>query len=284
MQLVSTIGEWRAFCDAARLANKRVGLVPTMGALHEGHASLMRQAREVCDVVVATIFVNPRQFNQASDLALYPRTPEADEALARNNGVDLLVTPTVDEMWPAFPAPVATTVSVAGVSDQFEGAGRPGHFDGVASVVAKLFNVTGPCAAFFGEKDFQQVAVLRQMVSDLAFDVEIVACPIVREENGLALSSRNVRLSPEGRAQALALNASLQAASAEVASASTLRYRMRKVLETAGVEVVYAEIVDPQTLVPVGDHESGQKRALVCAMVEGVRLLDNGPVVVEGDK
>ncbi len=279
MEHLSSLAEWRSFCESHRRTGQRIGLVPTMGALHAGHASLFRTAAEQGDVVVATLFVNPRQFNDAGDLARYPRTPAADAALAESHGVHCLVEPAIAEMWPDYPAPTATTVSVHGLGDVLEGAGRPGHFDGVASVVAKLFALTGPCRAYFGEKDFQQLCVIRQMVRDLSFDVEVVGCPIVREPDGLALSSRNQLLDEDERARALGLARAL-ATAAVPASASELRARMRAELERHGLEVAYAEVVDPKTLVPSTDDLSGPRRALVAASVHGVRLIDNGPVTV----
>jgi pantoate--beta-alanine ligase len=281
VQRISTIGAWRDYASNQRSLGHTVGLVPTMGALHAGHLSLFREAKSRGDIVLATIFVNPRQFNDVKDLTAYPRTPELDHTSAEAHGVDCLVEPTLEEMWPAYPNPTATTVSVRGVSDTLEGAGRPGHFDGVASVVAKLFAVTGSCRAYFGEKDFQQIAVIRQMVRDLALDVEVVSCPIVRDEDGLALSSRNVLLSLDARKKAVALSRSLLAARAESVPASELRARMREVLEGSGVEVAYADVVDPVTLVPVGDDETGERRALIAGLVDGVRLIDNAPVIVE---
>jgi len=252
-----------------------------MGALHEGHVSLFRAAAAHGDVVVATIFVNPRQFNDPEDLRGYPRTPERDHAVAAAHGVDCLVEPTLDEMWPDAPD-TATTVSVRGLGETLEGADRPGHFDGVASVVAKLLAITGPCRAYFGEKDFQQLAVIRQMVDDLGFDAQVVGCPIVRDERGLALSSRNVRLSDAGRSRALALSRALRAA-ATPARASELRARLRATLEHDGVTVAYAEVVDPLTLAPSSDEESGERRALVAGIIEGVRLIDNGPVTLTSE-
>src|SRR5665213_2857303 len=165
-----------------------VGLVPTMGALHAGHTSLIEVAKSRGDVVIATSFVNPRQFEDQSDLARYPRTPEVDRTAAESHGVDCFVEPTLTAMWPVYPDPTPTTVRVRALSDVLEGAARPGHFDGVTSVVAKLLIVTGPCRVYFGEKDFQQLAVIRQMVHDLSFDVEVVGCAIVRDADGLALS------------------------------------------------------------------------------------------------
>jgi pantoate--beta-alanine ligase len=277
------ISEWRQFAHDERVAGRRVGLVPTMGALHQGHVSLFRAAKAASDVVIATIFVNPRQFADENDLAHYPRTLEHDRELATECGVDCLVTPTLDEMWPDYPDCTPTTVSVRGIGDVFEGADRPGHFDGVASVVAKLFAVTGPSRAFFGEKDFQQLAVVRQLVRDLSFDVEVVGCPIVRDEDGLALSSRNVRLSSEARRRALGLSRALSYVADTSARASTLRATMRTILDDAGIDVAYAEVVDPRTLRRSGDDESGPRRALVAGFVDGVRLLDNGPVTVVGE-
>jgi pantoate--beta-alanine ligase len=275
---LSEVKEWRSFANDVRARGHTVGLVPTMGALHEGHVALFRAAKHRGDVVVATLFVNPRQFHDVGDLARYPRTPEHDHALARESGVDCLIEPTLDAMWPAYPLPTPTTVSVDGLSERFEGAGRPGHFDGVASVVAKLFAITGPSRAYFGEKDFQQLAVVRQMVHDLDFDVEVVGCPIVRDHDGLAFSSRNARLSKDGRRQALALSEALARVARHVDSASEQRALMTKTLLDAGVDVAYADVADPTTLVPSRDDESGDRRALVAGLVEGVRLLDNGPV------
>jgi len=279
MQVLTTIDSWRAYCHEQRLSGKSIGLVPTMGALHAGHASLLQRARQECDIVVATIFVNPLQFSQSSDLANYPRTPQDDHALCERHGADVLVEPSLMEMWPSYPEKTATTVSVSGVSEFFEGAGRPGHFDGVASVVAKLFVVTGPCTAYFGEKDFQQIAVVSQMVKDLSMPVDIVACPTIRDVDGLALSSRNVRLAPDAREQATALFRALEAAQVP-APVSTLRYRMNKVLSDAGLDVQYCEVVEPSTFTVTTDEESGSRRALICCVVGGVRLIDNAEVVV----
>jgi pantoate--beta-alanine ligase len=279
---LSDIEAWRSFASEQRSKGRRVGLVPTMGALHEGHVSLFRAARETSDVVLATIFVNPRQFQDSSDLDSYPRTPDRDRELALACGVDCLISPTLEAMWPDFPAPTPTTVTLGQLGEVFEGAGRPGHFDGVASVVAKLFVITGACRAYFGEKDFQQLTVIRRLVRDLGFDVEVVAQPIVRDDDGLALSSRNVLLSPDGHRQALGFSRALRRVAKEPRSADAQRETLRGVLEGAGVEVAYAEVVDPLTLVPSRDGEAGERRALVAGFVEGVRLLDNGPVQLVG--
>lgn len=279
---LSDVAAWRSYANEQRSKGQRVGLVPTMGALHAGHVSLFRLAKESSDVVLATIFVNPRQFHDASDLERYPRTLEADRAVALECGVDCLVSPSLEEMWPDFPSPTRTTVTVGELGDVFEGADRPGHFDGVASVVAKLFAITGPCHAYFGEKDFQQFAVIRQMVCDLDFDVSVVGCPIVRDDDGLALSSRNVQLSLDARQRALGLFRGLRRVQEIAAPASVQRATMRSILEVSGIDVAYAEVVSPSTLVPSRDDETGERRALVAGLVDGVRLLDNGPVEVVG--
>jgi pantoate--beta-alanine ligase len=283
MRLVGDVEEWRNFADAQRQAHRRVGLVPTMGALHAGHASLFDAAKRHGDVVIATSFVNPRQFGDPSDLALYPRTRDADHALAEAHGVDRFVEPTLAAMWPDYPDPTPTTISVRGLSEVLEGESRPGHFDGVASVVAKLLIVNGPCRAYFGEKDFQQLAVITQMVRDLSLDVEVVGCPIVRDADGLAFSSRNVRLSDEPRQRALALSRAIARVAEAPGSASDLRRTLRETLAESALDVVYADVVDPVTFVASVDGEVGEARALVAAVVDGVRLIDNGPVVLKGD-
>jgi pantoate--beta-alanine ligase len=283
MLLIQEVEEWRAFADAQRGAGRRVGLVPTLGALHAGHTSLFDAARNDNEAVIATAFVNPRQFDDPDDLARYPRTPEMDRALAEAHGVDAFVEPTLAAMWPDYPDVTPTTISVRGLGDVLEGAARPGHFDGVASVVAKLLVVTGPCRVYFGEKDYQQLAVIRQMVRDLSFAVDVVGCPIVRDADGLALSSRNVHLSADARARALALTRAIADVAAAPARASEHRRHLREVLADSDLDVVYAEVVDPVTLAPSRDDESGDARALVAANVDGVRLIDNGPVLLKGD-
>ncbi len=275
MERLTSVAAWRAFAQRARDEGRQVGLVPTMGALHDGHLSLVRRARDHGDVVVVTSFVNPRQFSDGGDLAAYPRDPEGDARLAASAEVDALVTPSVSEMWPDYPSPTSTTVSVSGLGDRLEGEGRPGHFDGVASVVAKLFTVTGPCRAYFGEKDYQQLIVVRRMARDLSFDVEVVGCATQRREDGLALSSRNVRLSPTGLVRARSLYQALTAASSSSAPPSQRRAMMRDVMEAAQVLVAYADVVDETSLVSVPDEYRGRARALVAGTVDGVRLIDN---------
>jgi pantoate--beta-alanine ligase len=284
MRVIGDVEQWRSFADAQRRDGRTVGLVPTQGALHAGHASLFEAARARGDVVIATSFVNPRQFGDEDDLARYPHTPESDRALAELHGVDCLVEPTLAAMWPDYPNPTPTTVSVRGLRDVLEGKARHGHFDGVSSVVAKLLVVTGPCRAYFGEKDFQQLAVIRQMVRDLSFAAELVACPIVRDYDDLALSSRNVRLSHEGRSHALALSRALARVAEAPDSASAHRRSLRETLSSADLDVDYADVVDPVTFAASSDSDSGEARALVAAVVDGVRLIDNGPVLLKGDE
>ena len=209
MQIHETIASFRAALDEVRRAGATVGMVPTMGYLHDGHASLMRRASADNDVAAASIFVNPLQFAANEDLASYPRDLDRDVALATDCGVTHVLAPSVAEM---YPEPVLTVVSVAEITQRFEGATRPTHFAGVATVVAKLFGITGPCRAYFGEKDYQQLAVVRRMASDLSMPVEVVGCPTVREDDGLAMSSRNVYLTAEERAAAPVLHRALTGA------------------------------------------------------------------------
>ncbi|MDP9341316.1 MAG: pantoate--beta-alanine ligase [Actinomycetota bacterium] len=254
-----------------------VGFVPTMGYFHEGHLSLMRRAREDRGFVVVSIFVNPLQFGPSEEFAAYPRDLDHDLAGAEAQGVDLVFVPEVDEMYPGGLPDV--TVDPGPLGDRLEGASRPGHFRGVATVVAKLFHLVGPSAAYFGEKDAQQLAVIRRMVRDLSFPVDVEGCPIVREPDGLALSSRNVYLSPEERTSATCLYRALQAAATLVAEgerdAGALRARMAEVVEAeplAGLD--YAAVVDEATFEEV-ERLAGPARALVAARVGAPRLIDN---------
>ena len=269
MDLIETVAGLRKALDAERAAHRTVGLVATMGALHAGHLSLLRRAVDECDAVAATIFVNPLQFGPAEDLAAYPRDLEADAVLVEAAGVDHLCAPPVAEMFPERPL---TTVHVAGVGDAREGAARPGHFDGVATVVAKLFNAAGPCRAYFGEKDHQQLQVVRRMAADLGFPVDVVACPTVREEDGLALSSRNAYLSPAERAAAPVLYRALLAGRALVEQGVT----DLAVVGAAVAGVVAAEALatlDYAEAVP--DATGSAVRLYVAARVGTTRLIDN---------
>jgi pantoate--beta-alanine ligase len=253
-----------------------LGLVPTMGALHAGHLSLVRAAKSRCGSVVASIFVNPTQFGPSEDFAKYPRSFDADCAALAGEGVDVVFAPTVEEM---YPKGEATWVTVEGVSERLDGGSRPGHFRGVTTVVAKLFHVIEPDAAFFGQKDAAQLAVIRRMVRDLNFPVEVVGCPIVREADGLAMSSRNVYLSVEERRRALVLRRALQSAEsafrAGESDAARLRENGRAVIaREQGVRLDYFEVVDPETLKPV-DRIARPALVAVAAYVGSTRLIDN---------
>jgi pantoate--beta-alanine ligase len=280
---VPTIAGLRAALDEHRSAGRTVGFVPTMGYLHEGHASLLRAARESCDVVVASIFVNPLQFGPSEDLDAYPRDLTGDTELAERCGVDLLFVPATREM---YPEAIRTTVSVAGVSAPLEGQTRPTHFDGVATVVAKLFAIVGVSRAFFGEKDFQQLAVVRQMVRDLSIPVEVVGCPTVREADGLAMSSRNAYLTPAERAAAPVVHAALQAGRAAVEAGerdpAAVRTAMRRLIEAEPLAALdYAEVVDAATF-EVPDPLQGTLRLLAAVRFGKARLIDNLGVECSG--
>jgi pantoate--beta-alanine ligase len=274
---VASIADLRGRLDRARAAGERVGFVPTMGYLHAGHASLMAAARAGADLVVASIFVNPLQFGAGEDLDAYPRDLAADTAMAEVEGVDLLFVPSLDEMYPD--GPVRTTVSVAEVSASLEGQSRPTHFAGVATVVAKIFAIVGPCRAYFGEKDFQQIAVVRQMVRDLSIPVEVMACPTMREPDGLAMSSRNAYLTPEARAAAPVVHAALLvgrlAIDAGERDPAKVRELMRELIGAEPLaELDYADVVDAQTL-QVVDPLAGELRLLAAVRFGKARLIDN---------
>ncbi|MGC1787427.1 MAG: pantoate--beta-alanine ligase [Terriglobales bacterium] len=276
MKICTTIHEMRATSRAARRAGKRLGFVPTMGALHEGHLSLVRAARASSDVVAASIFVNPTQFGPNEDLAKYPRSFEHDCEMLEHEGVQLLFAPSVEEM---YPGGAVTWVTVEGLSEKLDGRSRPGHFRGVATVVTKLFHVVGPDAAFFGQKDAAQVAVIRRMVRDLNLPVEIAVCPIVREADGLALSSRNAYLDPEQRKHALVLHRSLLRVRKLVEAGERNAFNLlaagsEEIARENSVRLDYFEIVDPDTLDPVEDVSEGALVA-VAAYVGSTRLIDN---------
>jgi pantoate--beta-alanine ligase len=275
MQILTTVREMQQACRDLRRTST-LGLVPTMGALHDGHLSLVRRALAECDAATATIFVNPTQFAPGEDYETYPRTFEEDCAKLEAAGTTLLFAPAPEEM---YPSGATTFVEVPGVGDRLDGASRPGHFRGVATVVAKLFHIAGPDRAYFGQKDAAQVAVLRAMVRDLNFPVRLVACPIVREKDGLAMSSRNRNLSPENRRRALVLHRGLQAACGLAEAGETNADALRSVLiETLaseeGVRLDYAAVVDPSTLLPVEEIGPGALIA-VAAWVGATRLIDN---------
>jgi pantoate--beta-alanine ligase len=281
MITVTTGAEMAARSAAFRGAGERIALVPTMGALHPGHLALVEHARELADRVVVSLFVNPTQFDDPADLARYPRQPAEDARLLAAAGADVLFLPPVDEVYPPGDA---TAVVVAGAAEGLEGACRPGHFRGVATVVARLFHLVAPDLAVFGEKDAQQLAVVRRMVADLHFPVEIVGHPTVREADGLAMSSRNGRLDPAARRAATVLHRALEAGREAVVAArpgtndaDAVRRAMRRVLaEEPSAEVEYAEVVDAETFRPLERLPSAGRIVLpLAARVGGVRLIDN---------
>jgi pantoate--beta-alanine ligase len=276
VKTLRSITEIRAALEAPRRAGQTIGLVPTMGALHEGHLSLLRRAREQCDVVVMSLFVNPAQFNEAADLAAYPRDEERDLALAEREGVDFVFAPSPEQM---YPRGFATTVSVAGVTEPLEGVHRGrAHFDGVTTVVTKLLNIVGPDAAYFGQKDAQQAIVIRRLVADLDIPVRIEICPTAREPDGLAMSSRNVLLSPDQRSRAASLHRALSAIQAAVDSGerdpAAARALALAQLTSPELELEYLELVSPDTLAPL-ERLDGQALAVVAARIGATRLIDN---------
>ncbi len=279
MEILRTVDALRGWSRAIRMQDETVGLVPTMGALHAGHASLIRAAAEQCGHAAVTIFVNPTQFGPHEDFDRYPRTFEADCMLAEREGARIVFAPPVEEM---YPAGAATFVDVEGIGDRLDGKSRPGHFRGVATVVAKLLIAAEADRAYFGQKDAAQVAVLRRMVRDLRIGTELVVCPIVREADGLALSSRNVYLSPEERRQALALSRAVRRVEAMVASgerraAMLLEAAQATLASEPAVRVDYAELVDWATLEPVEMATAGTLFA-VAAWVGATRLIDNAVI------
>lgn len=278
MKLVREVAEVRAaIAEARRIATAplRVGLVPTMGAFHDGHLSLIRAARQSCDLVVVWLFVNPTQFNDSGDLAGYPRDEARDAELAAAAGADLLFAPNVAEV---YPDGHATTITVSGIADVLEGAHRPGHFTGVATVVAKMLNMVQPEVAFFGAKDAQQVAVVRRMITDLNLPVELAVLPTVREPDGLAMSSRNVRLDADQRHRATALSRGLRAAQAAAEqgerSADALRTIVAAELAADDLVAEYIAVVDPATFAPISEPATGALIAMAVP-VGPVRLIDN---------
>jgi pantoate--beta-alanine ligase len=275
MQIVRRMSELRPLLDAWRAAGEDVALIPTMGALHQGHLDLVTASRRVADRAIATIFVNPMQFNDPADLDRYPRTEEADIEKLRASRCDAVWIGAVGDL---YPEGFATTVSVGGISDRWEGAHRPGHFDGVATIVAKLFIAVMPDAAMFGEKDWQQLAVIKRMTADLGLPVAVYGYPTVRENDGLAMSSRNALLTPEERAAAPALNRVLRAAAASIGDGGQVETALadaREELTSAGFGPIdYLAYVDGATLEPLDAFKSGG-RLIAAAFLGKVRLIDN---------
>jgi pantoate--beta-alanine ligase len=286
VRIVETVASLRVHADGVRAGGGTVGLVPTMGYFHAGHRSLMEQARSECDAVVVTSFVNPTQFGPNEDLAAYPRDLEGDVALAESVGVDVMFVPTVAEIYPV--GPPRTTVHVAGLTEGLCGAARPTHFDGVTTVVTKLFAIAGPCRAYFGRKDFQQLAVVTRMTSDLNLPVTVVGCPLVREADGLAMSSRNAYLTPEERAAAPSLHAALLAGADAVRSGSRDAAVVADVVR-AGLAVVpqfdleYVEIRTADELEPLAVLD-GAVVVAVAARLGRARLIDNVVLTVRGSE
>jgi pantoate--beta-alanine ligase len=276
--ILRSVADLRAQARSWRAAGEVIGVVPTMGALHEGHLSLARRARAECDRVITTIFVNPKQFNNPEDLKKYPRSEEADAALLATVPVDVIFAPPVEEV---YPDGFITNVTMQGVAQPLEGYMRPGHFDGVATVVTKLFGMTLADKGYFGQKDWQQLQVVLRLVRDLNLAVDVVGCETIRESDGLAMSSRNVRLTAEGRAKAPVLYAAVTAAAADIRAGHADRMAIREAAETmrrAGFErVEYIELRDAETLMP-SDDPRRPRRMLAAAWIDGVRLIDNIPV------
>jgi pantoate--beta-alanine ligase len=286
MDVAHSVDRFRRALEAVRADAKTVGLVPTMGALHAGHESLMVRAAEECDVAAVTIFVNPLQFGDPCDLDHYPRTLADDLERCAAIGVGVVFAPSVTEMYPGWPEPPSTRVAVGAEADGWEGESRPGHFEGVATVVAKLFSLAGGCRAYFGDKDFQQLAVVRRMAADLGFPVDVVGCPTVRDRDGLALSSRNARLSAEERRAATVLWRALETARVAVASGERRPPAVVALIESvvAGEPLVsldYGAVVNEDDLsVPVILDGRRPLRLIIAAGVGPVRLIDNAPVEV----
>ena len=276
--ILRTVADLRALTHSWRAAGKVIGVVPTMGALHDGHLSLARRARGECDRVITTIFVNPKQFNNPEDLKKYPRSEEADAALLATIPVDAIFAPPVEEV---YPEGFITNVTMQGVAQPLEGHMRPGHFDGVATVVTKLFGMSLADKGYFGQKDWQQLQVVLRLVRDLNLAVDVVGCETIRESDGLAMSSRNVRLTDAGRIKAPILYAAITRAAGDIRAGHADRMAIREAAETmreAGFErVEYIELRDAETLMP-SDDPRRPRRMLAAAWVDGVRLIDNIPV------
>ncbi len=271
MKVATSPADYADLAGAHRIVPP-IGLVPTMGAFHAGHEALMHAAREACDEMVVSLFVNPTQFDEPGDFAAYPRVEEDDAAIAERAGASLLFAPSAQEI---YPAGFATRITVSGLSDVLEGRHRPGHFDGVCTVVAMLFNLVEPDLAFFGQKDAQQAAIIQAMARDLSYRTRVVVCPTVREDDGLALSSRNAYLTPEGRNKATVLYSALRAGADTAHSGGRVEdveARMKDVLAVEGVDTDYARAVDPGDFSP---WDSGPALLLVAARVESTRLIDN---------
>ena len=274
LQIIDTADEMLEFSDFIISNGKTIGFVPTMGALHEGHATLIKQAKAECDVIVVSVFVNPTQFNDKSDLENYPRTFDADKQLLDTLGVDVMFYPSASEI---YPNGTQHSYNLDGLDAMMEGPKRPGHFNGVVQVVMRLFDLTRPTMAYFGEKDFQQLAIISHMTKKLGYSTKIIGCPTIREENGLAMSSRNRRLSVEGRKNAAVIFSVLQSIERELLSsdlAAAKKKALSNLSSATGLELEYLEFVNPNTLQLASDN-SESIQACIAAWIEGVRLIDN---------
>lgn len=276
MKIIRSVEELKKYTTKVHSEGKTIGLVPTMGALHRGHISLMERARKENDITIASVFVNPTQFNNAEDLKTYPRTEDADCKKLTEAGVDAVFIPTVEEI---YPEPDTRVFELGEVAEVMEGAMRPGHFNGVAQIVSKLFDFVNPDRAYFGEKDFQQIAVIRKMAELEGFDIEIVDCPICREADGLAMSSRNVRLTAEQRAIAPAIHRTLESSvdwSRDHSIEATKRYVIDTVNSFPHMQTEYFEIADPKSMQPLSEWPSeGYAIGCITVYCGDVRLIDN---------
>lgn len=275
IEVYKTVESLQQRIKQIKASQAKIGFVPTMGALHEGHASLMRRADEECDFVVASVFVNPTQFNNSEDLEKYPRTEQEDIALLEQNHVDAVFIPSVEEIYPKnYKAPI---IALDALADVMEGKYRPGHFEGVVEVVYRLFDIVKPDQAFFGDKDFQQLAIIRYMVSYFQLPIQIDGCPIIREEEGLAMSSRNMRLSKQGKKDAISIYKTLALAKqwSSKYSPKETKQLICNAFKITSLELEYFEIVNPTTLQSLTNDWVKGSRACIVAYCEGVRLIDN---------
>ncbi|MCB9185238.1 MAG: pantoate--beta-alanine ligase [Flavobacteriales bacterium] len=274
MQILTTASQMHAYAKRVRSSGRTIGFVPTMGALHEGHATLVKAAKNRCDVVVVSVFVNPTQFNQTDDLEKYPRTFEADRSMLIDIGANAMFFPSVDEV---YPKDVRTNFNMDGLDQTMEGPNRPGHFNGVVQVVMRLFDLTQPTVAFFGEKDFQQLTIIKYMTNKLGYPVSIVGCPTVRENDGLAMSSRNVRLTPNERRIAPVIYETLTSIKTQIATlgpAESRKNAINKLIDIPELKLEYLELVDPVTL-ETSNEDSESIQACIAVWVGDVRLIDN---------
>jgi pantoate--beta-alanine ligase len=275
MKIITPAVDMSAFSTQNRSNNQSIAFVPTMGALHKGHISLIQQAQRNSDVVVVSVFVNPTQFNNSSDLEKYPRTFDQDKGLLSMENVDAMFYPTVSEV---YPTDEAASYELDGLDEFMEGPNRPGHFDGVVQVVSRLFDMVQPDSAFFGEKDFQQLAILKHMSSKLGYAIKVVGCPTIREQSGLAMSSRNQRLSESGKTVASSIFQVLSGIKNQIAEGAPIQQAKKeavsKLNNTTGLELEYLEIVNPHNLRPTTER-SATVQACIAAWVDGVRLIDN---------